>query len=116
MGYKNVSYMLIGGIKKTEIFRMLVEKISYNIINKKNKQGKDIMDVTGPRVLQKILGEIYTDIQFNDGKFGGKIKRKFQNREYTFFYTCVNTNTKSSFYSILQRKNKMLPYYKYDSI
>lgn len=115
-GYHNVSYMLIGGVPENSLFKKLIKRISQNIKNNIKCHGKNIMNITGPKVLQKLLGEIFKDIRFEDGFFKGTEGKIYSMDEYEFHYSFVNLNTKSKFYKKLQKDNKILPFYKYNYI
>ena len=57
-GHKNVSYMLIGGIDNN-IMRITEDKIAQNINHAKVNKTKtsDVINVTGPHVLQQVIIE-----------------------------------------------------------
>ena len=116
MGYKNVSYMLIGGCPGLNIFEKLIKQIAENIKNRPKSHGNKIMEITGPKVLQKILGEIFKKITFQDGFFEAKDEDFYTEGGYSFYYTRVKIQTKTEFYKKLQRDNRISPYYKYNFI
>ena len=108
--------MLIGGVSGNNLFKKLLTRITTNIKNNIKCHGNNIMKVTGPKVLQSLLGEIFKDITFKDGFFKATEEKIYSTKEYQFHYTFVNVNTKSEFYKKLQKDNKILPYYKYNYI
>ena len=67
-----------------------------------------ILDITGPRVIQKIISE-KLNFQLKDGFFPGTIRNKtfLKNTNYEFQYMRqINRNVKSELYINLQKKFK----------
>ena len=117
MGYRNISYMFKGGIPN-KLFEETLKKVSSNIDRSYPIKKEHIIDITGPKVIQKILSE---KLGFNliDGKFKGKLNSKtfLQNTPYEFEYMCqLNMQLKSKIYQELQKKYKKKNYYEYDYI
>lgn len=118
MGFKNISYMFIGGVSN-KLFEDTIKEVCLNI-NKFYfiKKGQDIIDITGPRVIQKILSK---ELGYNliDGLFHGKFKSKtfLEHTKYEFEYMRqLNLKLKSKSYYELQKKYKKKPFHKYDFI
>lgn len=55
-GYKNISYMFLGGIR-SKLFEELIDKIMENINNYESAKGRNLLEITGPRVLQNLISE-----------------------------------------------------------
>ena len=54
LGYKNISYMVIGAKPKQILFKKIINKVSFNILNYyKEAVGKDILWITGPHNIQE---------------------------------------------------------------
>ena len=109
--------MFIGGIPN-KLFEETLKKVSSNIDRSYPIKKEHIIDITGPKVIQKILSE---KLGFNliDGKFKGKLNSKtfLQNTPYEFEYMCqLNMQLKSKIYQELQKKYKKKNYYEYDYI
>lgn len=117
-GYGNISYMLIGGHPNQLLFDTIIKKVISNIENNVPVKKDHIMDITGPRVLQKlILNKL--NIANKDGNFKGTIDPKIflENSDFEFCY-CLNvlTNVKTNAYNQLQQKYKKMYYYRYNFV
>lgn len=117
MGFGNISYMLIGGISN-KLFQETINEVCLNIDKSFNNKKQDIIDITGPRVMQKIVSE-KLGYKLIDGGFRGKLKSKtfLKNTEYEFEYMLqLNMQLKTKLYNLLQKKYKKKPYQEYDFI
>lgn len=57
LGFGNISYMHIGGAPKKRLMEMVVFQVAQNILNNKDATGRHILSITGPRVIQGIVGK-----------------------------------------------------------
>ena len=117
-GFKNISYMFIGGSPNQPLFQTIIEKIAENIQSQIPKKTKHVMHITGPRIIQNILFDKLNIIN-KDGCFSGT--------ETPHLYLCNTSNEfvykkhlfqnyKTNLYQILQRKYKKTAYQHYDFI
>ena len=115
VGYQNISYMFIGSKPKNEFIHKLMHQISRNILENKTAHGNQIMKITGPHVLQKLLQSEIGDesIKLKDSEFPGTKKPKiYQNDKIAFSYKKLNIITKTEEYRKLQKTyNKQCFYY-----
>ena len=117
MGYGNISYMLIGAVKKESFFLELINKITENIKNNKKSRGNNIMEITGPHVLQKLLQKKSNKYSFIDGKFKGENEKKFYSvGNVDFSFVLKNTVLKTSIYHQIQKKHSLRHYSTYNYI
>lgn len=117
-GFKNISYMFIGGSPNQKIFtetiQKVVENIKENLVNKK----KYVLDITGQRIIQQIICN-KLNIQNKDGCLVGTYTpvTYLKQTEYEFMYTLLPlSNTKTNDYRLLQSKYKKKPYQHYNYI
>lgn len=117
-GYKNISYMFIGGNPNQQLFNdvieVVVENIKKNIIKKKDH----IMEITGPRIIQNIIFN-KLNIKNKDGCLAGSNNptKYLINTEYEFIYTLLHLSTqKTDDYILLQKNHKQLSYGHYDYV
>jgi len=118
LGFKNISYMLIGGQKEQNLFNEVISNISRRINLYSNARGSAIMDITGPRIIQAIIFTIM-NIKNQDGCFPGSEEEKIylKNSTYEFSYKLIKINKhKIDLYKILQKKYKKLNYSQYNYI
>ena len=117
-GYKNISYMFIGGESSQELFNDVIHKVEKNILENIPIKKKHVMDITGPRVIQNILFN-KLGIVNKDGCLPGEKESKIylKNTAYEFVYQKIEfTEHKTSLYQKLQKKYKKLEYQKYNFI
>ena len=109
LGYKNISYMLIGGKKNQVLFNNVISEVSKRIKDKfKSAKGTSIMDITGPRIIQECIFSKMNIIN-KDGCFPGTYEEKLylQNTNNEFVYKLINiTKVKINLYNILQKNIK----------
>tara|TARA_B110000285_G_scaffold233644_1_gene308048 strand:+ start:991 stop:2640 length:1650 start_codon:yes stop_codon:yes gene_type:complete len=117
-GYKNISYMFIGGNPNQQLFndviQVVVDNINKNIIKKKDH----IMEITGPRIIQNIIFN-KLNIKNKDGCLAGSNNptKYLINTEYEFIYTLLHlSTTKTDDYKLLQKNHKQLSYGHYDYV
>tara|TARA_Y100000591_G_scaffold306347_1_gene304691 strand:- start:467 stop:1132 length:666 start_codon:yes stop_codon:yes gene_type:complete len=118
LGYKNISYMLIGGQKEQNLFTDVISNVSRRINLYSNASGSAIMHITGPRIIQEILFTIM-NITNKDGCFPGSEEEKIylKNSIYEFSYKLIKSNNhKIDLYQMLQKKYKKLNYSQYNFI
>lgn len=106
-GFGNISYMLLGG-HDSPLFKKTIDIVMEKITNPKTKSlsGKDIMQITGPRVIQGIISEI-SDIKCKNGHFQSTTQPKIylSDTPYRFQYTTlVLKSKKTQIYQKLQKK------------
>ena len=117
-GYKNISYMFIGGSPQQSLFEDIIKKVAENIKNQLHAKTKHVMDITGPRIIQSILFS-KIDIKNKDGCFmGHDIPHLYlSNTPYEFLYQKhLFKSTKTNVYKVLQSKYKKKAYQQYDFI
>lgn len=118
LGYKNISYMLIGGKKEQLLFNDIINEVSKRISSFQNAPGRAIMHITGPRIIQEIIFRKINIIN-RDGCFPGSEEEKIylKNTTYEFSYKLINiNNVKTDLYNQLQKKYKKLNYSQYNYI
>ena len=119
LGYKNISYMLIGGKNDQLLFKDTIEEVSNRINNNySTSHGYNIMSITGPRIIQDIICNRLNIIN-KDGCLPGSNESKIylKDTEYEFKYKFIKIkNHKIDLYKILQQKYKKLPYGAYNYI
>tara|TARA_B110000908_G_C10213525_1_gene431533 strand:- start:981 stop:1643 length:663 start_codon:yes stop_codon:yes gene_type:complete len=116
-GYKNISYMFIGGIKN-KLFEDVIKEVTIRINKNVKHKTQHIMDITGPRIIQDIVFKKLKIIN-KDGNFPGHTvsQTHLEHTDYEFEYLLQNIkNTKTQIYKILQNKYKKLPYQYYNYI
>ena len=117
-GFGNISYMFIGGKPKQQLFNDVINKVIENIENNIPIKCQQIMEITGPRIIQNLLlGKL--DIVNKDNNFKGTQDEiiYLKNTEYEFCYSCVQLNTtKTSIYKLLQQKYKKKNYQYYNFV
>ena len=105
LGYKNISYMLIGGQKEQNLFTDVIYNVSIRINLYSNASGCAIMHITGPRIIQGILFTIM-NITNEDSCFPGSEEEKIylKNSTYEFSYKLIKCNNhKIDLYRMLQK-------------
>ena len=116
-GYKNISYMFIGGTKN-KLYSDVIIEVEKNIENNFIEKKDHIIKITGPVVIQNIIFE-KLNLQNKNGNLpGSNIPKKYlQNTEYEFYYTLQKVvNVKTNLYEKLQKKYNKLNYQKYNFI
>ena len=109
--------MLIGGIPN-KLFKKTLKQVCKNIDDNYPKKFEDIIQITGPIVIQNIISN-HLNINLKDGKFPGFIKSKtyLENTDFEFEYMCQkNFNLKTSLYKKLQKKYKKRNHFDYEYI
>ena len=118
-GYKNISYMFIGGNKKNKLYEDVIEEVSKRINNNYKIKKQHIMEITGPRIIQKLVFD-KLKIKNKDGCFPSKKKgynKYLENTDYEFTYKYIHiSNKKIKLYKLLKKKYKKLPYQYYNFI
>lgn len=118
-GFKNISYMVIGGKSKQKLFDKVIERVEKNIRKNAEHKTQHILDITGPRNIQNIICE-QLEIKNKDGclpslEHGYQIYLK--HTDYEFYYKRINfSTTKTNIYQLLQSKYKKKPYQCYNYI
>jgi len=116
-GFKNISYMLIGGTKN-KLFKTVIDEVSKRIDKNYIKKKRCLMEITGPRVIQEIVFKIL-NIIMKDGNFPGTRDSKtyLENTDFEFEYmTQPIKQTKMPIYQTLQIKYKKHHYSAYNYI
>jgi len=118
LGHKNISYMLISGAVKSNLFQKAVEQIAENIFSIKDQiYGKNIypskvgsgsdLDITGPHAFQNFISEEF-GMRIFDGNFPGDNYKRHSSSDMNFFYTPVYGLTKKTeAYKQLQQKHQL---------
>ena len=118
VGFKNISYMFIGGSPNQCLFNEVIEKVVNNIKENIVKKQDHIMSITGPRIIQNLICK-KLNIPNKDGCLIGKVNTEvyLKNTDYEFNYKKLNFKKyKSDIYNKLQSKYKQQPYYRYNYI
>lgn len=118
LGFKNISYMLIGGKPNQKLFQKVIDNVIINIHNNHPIKKQHIMEITGPIVIQNI---IYSKLKIRnqDGCFKGAIEPKIylKDDEYEFIYTeLIINNKKTNTYHALQKKYNKKNYGAYNYV
>ena len=117
-GFKNISYMFIGGCPQKPLFQEIMVQVSENIKNQINAKTKHVMDITGPRVIQSIIFS-KMNIKNKDGCFVGyDIPYLYlSNTCHEFLYQKqLFKSHKTNVYQLLQTKYKKKAYQQYNFI
>ena len=118
-GYKNISYMFIGGAPNQKLFEEIIIKVNNNIINNLKIKKQHVLEITGPRVIQSIILPKLNISNLKDGSLeGGKNPELFlKNSDYEFVYQRISfLNIKTKEYKLLQAQNNQKPYQYYNYI
>jgi len=118
MGYKNISYMFIGGKPNQKLFDEVIQKVNENILNNIKCKKTHVLEITGPRIIQNIICR-KLNIKNNDGCLPSSYKPTtyLQNTGYEFVYTKLNCKEiKTARYIQLQENNNQKPYQAYNYI
>lgn len=120
LGYKNISYMVIGAKPKQILFKKIINKVSFNILNYYQEAvGKDILWITGPRNIQEIYCKILNIPKNYDGILKGTEDNTIflENSPFKFYYKLLKVNsTKINEYDILQKMCNKKQYSSYNYI
>lgn len=116
-GFKNISYMFIGGISN-ELYETVIQNVEIQIDQNYKIKTKHIMDITGPRIIQNIILSKLNLTSTKDGCLPGSFTPKtyLKNTPYKFQYLLQNcTKHKSKNYEVLQKKynKKNYEFYNY---
>ena len=116
-GFKNISYMFIGGAPNQKLFQQVINKVVENIERNIPTKTDHVIDITGPRIIQNIICSIF-NIKNQDGWLPGDNHPRIglQGTEYEFVYTRIPfSNLKTTLYQELQKKynKKNYQYYNY---
>ena len=118
MGYKNISYMFIGGKPNQKLFDEVIQQVNQNILNNIQCKKKGVMEITGPRIIQNILCK-NLNIKNIDGCLPSSSEPTtyLKDTEYEFIYTKLNCKSvKTTRYKQLQQNNNQKPYQNYNFI
>jgi len=118
-GYKNISYMFIGGKPNQTLFKEVIEEVANRITNNyKTSVGFHIMYITGPRIIQDIICN-KLKIENKDGCLIGENQPKLylKDSDYEFKYQAIPINNhKIRLYHQLQHKYNKQKYSNYNYI
>tara|TARA_Y100000816_G_C25944551_1_gene492670 strand:- start:92 stop:748 length:657 start_codon:yes stop_codon:yes gene_type:complete len=116
-GFKNISYMIIGGTKN-KLFKSVIDEVTKRIDDNYIIKKRNLIEITGPRIIQEIIFNIL-NINNNDGNFPATLlpKTYLKDTDFEFKYMIQPIKkTKTNIYNILQQKYNKLPYYVYNFI
>ena len=116
-GFKNISYMLIGGTKN-KLFKAVINEVSKRINENYITKKRHLMEITGPRVIQEIVFKILNIIN-KDGNFAGTTKAKTYLKDTDFEFEYIIQPIKQAkrpLYKLLQKKYKKKHYTAYNYI
>ena len=116
-GFKNISYMLIGGTKN-KLFEAVINEVSKRINENYITKKRHLMEITGPRIIQEIVFKIL-NINNADGNFPGTSSAKtyLTGTDFEFKYMLQPIQqTKTNLYHVLQKKYKKHHYTAYNFI
>lgn len=117
-GYGNISYMFIGGRSNQKLFNDIINEVINNIKRNIPNKYQEIMEITGPRIIQNIIYK-KMNIKNFDGNFKAQDKPQIYltNTDYEFNYSRIHIkNTKINTYILLQKKYNKKPYSFYNFI
>lgn len=117
LGFANISYMFIGGTPNL-LFKEVIHKVLQNIKQNYPLKLNPILNITGPRVIQKIISDKFNR-KIVDGTLPGNINpvKFLMGTDYEFVFQKIETPCKkTSRYKELQRKNNQLDYSCYNYI
>lgn len=118
IGYKNISYMFIGGKPNQMLFTRIIRRVKKNILDNVKTKKKHIMEITGPRIIQNIICN-QLNITNVDGCLPGTYEPKIylENSMYEFVYTKIDIGVKKTDkYKKLQEMNNKKNYSHYNYI
>lgn len=116
-GFKNISYMFIGGNKNQKLFCDVIDQVVTNINNNIPIKKQHVMYITGPRIIQNlILNKL--SLENVDGALPASEKETvyLKNTDYEFIYSLNITSSKTNDYKLLQTKYNKKPYQQYNFI
>ena len=118
-GFGNISYMFLGGMANQKLFNDVINQVIENIkINIPNKH-QNIVEITGPRVIQNILFK-KMNIKNVNGNFKGPNKPALylNGTDYEFYYSKLHMKgkLKSKIYLQLQKKYNKKNWTQYDFV
>lgn len=117
-GFKNISYMFIGGKPNQYLFNKILDTVTKNINKNISNKTQHVMDITGPRIIQNIICE-QLGVTNKDGCLPGYEKPKIylKDTKYEFNYSKINIGKhKIDYYVLLQQKYKKSHYQAYNYI
>lgn len=118
VGFGNISYMMIGGKAKQQLFQDIIDIVNINILDNVNIKKKYVMEITGPRIIQNLICEKLNIIN-KDGCLKGNetFDIYLKDTEYEFTYSKIPIKIwKSDIYHKLQKKYNKLHYKCYNYI
>lgn len=113
LGYKNISYMLIGGYPNNKLLEDTIHIVCENIKENSIKKKKHVMEITGPRIIQNLICDKLKIKNYDGCLISNKepiyILKK---TDYEFVYIKLDIKeSKTNDYKLLQKKYKKLNYY-----
>ena len=117
-GFSNISYMFIGGAPNQKLFQQIINKVADNIERNIPTKVEHVIDITGPRIIQNIICDIF-GVQNRDGWLPGDEYPRvgLQGDENEFVYTRAPfKNLKTPQYQELQNKYNKQNYQQYNYI
>ena len=97
VGYKNISYMLIGGNSEQKLFNEVSLQVNQNILNNIDRKKKHVMEITGPRVIQNIICP-KLNLENKDGCLPGPPSPTvyLEGTDYEFLYSKLHIKSKKT--------------------
>lgn len=117
-GWKNISYMLIGGNPNQILFTDVIHKVVENIENNIPRKKQHVIEITGPGVIQNIIFK-EMNIVNKDGCFPAANQPRIclSDEIYEFCYNKINLKSaKTNIYKRLQRKYQKKKYQLYNYV
>ena len=117
-GFGNISYMFIGGTPNQKLFDKVIINVEKNINNNIPIKKNHVIDITGPRVIQNIICNMFNVVNKDGWLVGDEHPRVgFKDSEYEFIYTKIPfPKLKTNRYQKLQQKYKRENYQVYNYI
>lgn len=115
-GFSNISYMFIGGAANQTLFSEVISKVIENIERNIPTKKEHVIDVTGPRIIQNIVCNIF-GVENRDGWLPGDEHPRIglQGTDKEFIYTRIPfTELKTPLYQELQKKYNKQNYQHYN--
>ena len=119
VGYKNISYMFIGGKSNQKLFNDVIIQVNKNIIDNIKNKKEHVINITGPKVIQNIISKKLNININSNGNFPGNDTSilYLQDTEYEFVYTRLHFNKfKTNEYEKLLKKYNQVRYTMYNYI
>ena len=117
-GFKNISYMFLGGAPNQKLFQQVIDKVIENIERNIPNKTETLIEITGPQVIQNIICNMY-GVENKDGWLPGDehLRVGLEGTENEFIYTRIPfKEIKTGLYLSLQKKYKKMHWPQYNFV